>query len=456
MSGDAAGTVVFVDDDPDVRGANVQALRIAGLRVHACSSGTEVLRIVGRDFDGVVISDIRMPRLDGRQLLGRLRDIDAEIPVILITGHANVAQAVDAMREGAYDFVAKPYPTEQLMNSVRRALALRSLVLDNRRLRAAVSAAEDDLPLLGASPAMVALRATVQQIAGADVDVLIEGETGVGKEVVARALCDRGRRRAGPFIAINCAALPEATIESDLFGHEAGAFPGAARRRPGWIESAHRGVLFLDNVDSAPPALQARLLRVLEERQVVPVGGSLVRSVDFRAVAAANADLGQLVADGRFRGDLFYRLNVVRIRIPPLRERRGDVPLLFGHFVAAAARRFRREAPLLSDGVRRHLLEHDWPGNVRELQHFAERVVLGFETETMATGDPAHASLPRRVERYEASLVREALVATGGDVRATLALLGIPRKTFYDKLARYEIRIDDYRGGAGSPRSRSD
>jgi two-component system C4-dicarboxylate transport response regulator DctD len=454
MNDDGAGTVVFVDDDPDVRSANVQALRIAGLRVHACAGGAEALRIVERDIGGVVVSDIRMPRLDGRQLLGRLRAIDEEIPVILITGHADVAQAVDAMREGAYDFVAKPYPTEQLLNSVRRALTLRSLVLDNRRLRAAVSGAEHDLPLLGASPAMVTLRATVQQIAGADVDVLIEGETGAGKEVVARALRERGRRRSGPFIAINCAALPEATIESDLFGHEAGAFPGAVRRRPGWIESAHRGTLFLDNVDSAPPALQARLLRVLEERQIVPVGGSLVRSVDFRAVAAANGDLGQLVAEGRFRGDLFYRLNVVRIRIPPLRERRADIPLLFGHFLAAAARRFQREAPLLSEGVRRHLLEHDWPGNVRELQHFAERVALGFETGTRVADEAGHASLPQRVDRYEASLIREALAATGGDVRSTIAVLRIPRKTFYDKLARYDIRIDDYRGAVKAPGAR--
>jgi two-component system C4-dicarboxylate transport response regulator DctD len=246
-------------------------------------------------------------------------------------------------------------------------------------------------------------------------------------------------------VALNCGALPEAVIESELFGHEPGAFTGAQKKRVGRIEHSSGGTLFLDEIESMAPALQVKLLRVLETREVAPLGTNEVRPLDLRVVAASKVDLGEASAAGRFREDLFYRLNVVTVRIPPLRERKGDIPLLFAHFSDRAAARFRRPAPPLTAAVERQLLAHDWPGNVRELSHFAERFVLGLEAaEEPPAPEHAEGTLPERVERYEGQVIRAALEATGGDVRATLQALGIPRKTFYDKLARHGIDRAQY------------
>ena len=435
--------VAFIDDDADLRAANAQSLRLAGLEVLSFERAEAALDRLDASFPGVVVSDIRMPGMDGRQLFARLRDIDPDLPVILITGHGDVAQAVEAMREGAYDFVAKPYPSERLVSSVRRALEKRRLVLDNRRLMAASGQVDADQALIGETAVMQRLRATLRQIAEAGVDVLLEGETGVGKELAAQALHRWSRRRPHPFVAVNCAALPEAMVESELFGHETGAFSGAMRRR-GHVESADRGTLFLDEIESMAPAVQGRMLRVLEEREVTPLGSSAARPVDLRVVAASKGDLAALSATGAFRADLYYRLNVVRLSIPPLRERRDDVPLLFGHFLVEAAARFRREPPALTDAVRRRLMEHDWPGNVRELSHFAERVVLGIE-EPAAAAPAGGLSLAQRVDAFEAQLLREALEGFGGDVQAALGALDLPRRTFYEKLRRHGIEIARYR-----------
>jgi two-component system, NtrC family, C4-dicarboxylate transport response regulator DctD len=438
--------VAFVDDDADLRAAHGQSLTLAGFEVLPLASAEAALARIDAGFPGVVVSDIRMPGMDGRQLFHRLRALDPDLPVIFITGHGDVAQAVEALQDGAYDFVAKPFAPDRLVASVRRALEKRRLVLDNRRLLAAAGRIESDLTLIGDTPVMERLRATLRHIAEADVDVLVEGETGVGKELVARALHRWSRRRPHPFVAVSCAALPETMIESELFGHETGAFSGAVRRRVGRIESADRGALLLDEIDSMTPAIQGRLLRVLEERLINPLGASEPRAVDIRVIAASSVDLGELAERGLFRPDLFYRLNVVRIRVPPLRERRADIPLLFGHFQAQAAARFRREPPPLSDAVRRHLIEHDWPGNVRELRHFAERLVLGLGESAAAPGPRDARSLAERVEAFEARIMEDALRAHGGDVRATIAELGLPRKTFYDKIKRRGIDINRYRG----------
>ncbi|WGM38578.1 sigma-54 dependent transcriptional regulator [Caulobacter sp. NIBR1757] len=435
--------VAFVDDDADLRAANAQGLKLAGLEVLTFERAETALERLDANFPGVVVSDIRMPGMDGRQLFARLRDIDPDLPVILITGHGDVAQAVEAMREGAYDFVAKPYASERLVSSVRRALEKRRLVLDNRRLMAVTGQVDADQALIGETAVMQRLRATLRQIAEAGVDVLLEGETGVGKELAAQALHRWSRRRPHPFVAVNCAALPEAMVESELFGHETGAFSGAMRRR-GHVESADRGTLFLDEIESMAPGVQGRMLRVLEEREVTPLGSSAARPVDLRVVAASKGDLAALSATGAFRADLYYRLNVVRLSIPPLRERRDDVPLLFGHFLREAAARFRREPPALTDAVRRRLMEHDWPGNVRELSHFAERVVLGIE-EPAPAAPAGGLSLAQRVDAFEAQLLREALEGFGGDVQAALAALDLPRRTFYEKLRRHGIEIARYR-----------
>ncbi|WP_308238439.1 sigma-54 dependent transcriptional regulator [Phenylobacterium sp. J367] len=349
----AINQVAFVDDDDDLRGANVQSLQLAGFAVMGFASAEAAAAALPADFPGVVVTDIRMPGMDGRQLFRQLRQRDAELPVILITGHADVSQAVEVMHEGAYDFVAKPYPAERLVSSIQRAMETRRLVIENRNLRAAVQAAQNDWPLMGQTPVMERLRATLRQLAQADVDVLLEGETGVGKELAARALHSWSARKHREFVTVDCAALPVGMIESELFGHELGAFNGAVRARTGRLALADRGTLLLDGVETLPSEAQGKFLRVLEEREVTPLGGNAGRNIDVRFVAAAQVDLADAVRQGRFRQDLFHRLDVVRLRIPPLRERRDDIPLLFSHFASQAAERFgarRRTSPTASAG----------------------------------------------------------------------------------------------------------
>lgn len=438
--------VVFVDDDADARRAGVQTLQLRDMKVQAYPAAEAALAHIDAGFAGVVVTDVRMPGMDGLSFFQRLRAIDPDIPVILVTGHGDIPMAVQAMRDGAYDFLAKPYSTDLLIAAISRAAEKRSLVLANRRLREAASeSANEDVAFIGVTPAIQRIKQTLRHIADADVDVLIEGETGTGKEVVATVLHRLSRRRDHPLVAINCGALPETVIESELFGHEPGAFTGAQKKRVGRIEYASGGTLFLDEIESMPLAVQVKLLRVLETRQVTPLGTNEVRKVDLRVVAATKVDLGDPAIRSRFREDLFYRLNVVTVHLPPLRERRDDIPLLFAHFVGQAAKRFHREVPPVDEAIRRHLNEHEWPGNIRELAHFAERFVLGVLNGPAASAEAGQAlSLPQRMERYEAEVIRQTLAAHGGEVKATLAALGLPRKTFYDKLQRHGIDRQTY------------
>ena len=449
--------VFLIDDDKDLLKATKQTLELAGFAVSAFSAAGEALAALDPGFAGVVVSDIRMPQMDGQELFARIRERDADLPVILVTGHGDIPMAVQAIQDGAYDFIAKPFATDRLVQSVRRGAEKRRLVLENRTLRLATEQAQGDLPLIGQTPAIERLRHTLRQIADTDVDVLVTGETGSGKEVVASLLHRWSRRAKGNFVALNCGALPETVIESELFGHEPGAFTGAQKKRIGRIEHASSGTLFLDEIESMPPAIQVQMLRVLEMREVTPLGTNEVRPVDLRVVAAAKVDLSDPGQRGDFREDLYYRLNVVTLSIPPLRERRDDIPLLFGYFAERAANRFKRDVPAVSTTVRRHLQDHDWPGNVRELAHFAERFVLGLETTAMPKPGDAPATdsalpLPARVERYEAELIRETLSQNNGDVRRTIEALGIPRKTFYDKLQRHGIVRGEFAGFDGDDR----
>lgn len=441
-------TVLVVDDDADVRRATAQTLSLRGCKVETFEGAAQGLDRITATFGGVVISDIQMPGLDGLEFFSRIRTIDPEIPVILITGHGDIDMAVQAMHDGAYDFLPKPYSAERLWRSVQRASEKRRLVLENRWLRASVSPETNRDVLVGMTESMQRLRQTLQHVANADVDVLVQGETGSGKEVVARALHDSSARRHHPFVAINCGALPDSVFESELFGHEAGAFTGAQKRRIGRIEHSSGGTLFLDEIESMPQALQVKLLRVLESRQVNPLGTNDVRNLDLRVVAATKDDLGSTNARSYFREDLYYRLNVVTLKLPALRDRRADIPLLFARFVHQAAQRFKRPAPEFDRRTLDYLHTHDWPGNVRELVHFAERFVLGVSD--LAPADRQSAAqgtampLPARIEQYEAHIIREALDLHHGDVRATIAALGIPRKTFYDKLQRHAIERSAY------------
>ena len=445
----AAPSVFLVDDDRDLRKAMRQTLELAGFTVSPFASATEALAELTPDFAGVVISDIRMPGMDGLAFFRKVADLDPDLPVILMTGHGDIPMAVQAIQDGAYDFIAKPFAADRLVQSARRAEEKRRLVMENRALRQSAETASDGLPLIGQTPAMERLRQTLRHIADTDVDVLVAGETGSGKEVVATLLHQWSRRRAGNFVALNCGALPETVIESELFGHEPGAFTGAVKKRVGRIEHASGGTLFLDEIEAMPPATQVKMLRVLEAREITPLGTNETRAVDIRVVAAAKVDLGDPAERGDFREDLYYRLNVVTLSIPPLRERREDIPLLFSHFLARASERFGREVPTMSAAVRDHLMSHAWPGNVRELSHFAERVALGVEAipgKAPVAATTSEGTLPERLERYEADVLKEALTTHRGDVKATLEALGIPRKTFYDKLQRHGINRADYAG----------
>lgn len=434
-----AAPLFLIDDDDALRGALAQSFELADLPVRCFADAAEALAQLDAGFGGAIISDIRMPRMDGFELFRRVAAIDHQIPIILMTGHGDVSMAVSALKQGAFDFIAKPFATDHLIAAARRALEMRALVLDNRRLRAAAAEGAGGEPLIGDSPAMVRLREHMRQIADADVDVLIEGETGTGKELVATLLHRWSRRRGRPFVAINCAALPDTIAEADLFGQE-GRTP---LTRSGRIARAHHGTLFLDEIESSPPRLQGALLRILEEREIHPVGADQPQPLDMRVIAAAKPGIDASVAAGRFRADLLYRLDMVRLRIPALRERREDVPLLFGYLLHQAAEQLGRQAPDIGAEVRARLSEHDWPGNVRELANYAKRVLLGMEAG--ASEQDASLPLSQRVEHYEASIIRQVLERVHGDARSAMAALHLPRKTFYDKLNRHGIDIGAYR-----------
>lgn len=430
-------TIFFVDDDASLRAANVQTLDLAGLGVEAFADAASVLPHIARDFPGIVVTDIRMPGMDGLELRAAIHAIDPDIPVVLITGHADVTMAVRALHDGAFDFLAKPFAADHLVGVVRRALAHRALILDNRRLIAAAAAI--DSPLIGESPAMERLRATITQLAQADIDVLVEGETGTGKELVAHMLHRQSRRSAASLVAVNCAALPQELAEAELFGSDLTDRTSGKLGREGRIRSAHRGTLFLDEIDTMHPAVQAKLLRVIEEREVQPIGAAAPEPVDLRVVAATKTDLMDAVRAGDFREDLYYRLHVVKLRIPPLRERRSDIPQTFAFFLDEAVTRMGVTGFQIDDRIRHHLVEHDWPGNVRELKNFAYSVVLDLPSDPSLAAMSADAPLAERVRRFEATIIHDTMVQTRGSIAETMVRLGLPRKTLYDKMQKLGI-----------------
>ncbi|SNS46612.1 MULTISPECIES: sigma-54 dependent transcriptional regulator [unclassified Azospirillum] len=435
--------VLFIDDEEMIRRTCRQTLELAGIKVRTFAGAAAALAELGPDFPGIIVTDVRLPEMDGMELLARCRTLDPELPVVLITGHGDVAMAVRAIREGAWDFIEKPFLNDHFLAVVQRALAKRALVRENRRLRRALDG-EGSIAryLLGQSAGIGRVRDAVANLAGTDVDVLILGETGAGKEQVARALHDGGNRAALPFVAINCGAIPDSMFESEMFGHEAGAFTGAAKRRIGKIEHAGAGTLFLDEVESMPLALQVKLLRVLQDRTLERLGGNAAVPVRCRVVAATKVDLKQLADAGRFRLDLYYRLNVVTIPLPPLRERRDDIPQLFEHFVLQAAGRYQRSVPDVPPALVRQLMLRDWPGNVRELRNAADRFVLGMGGPDLTEASTAPLSLPDLLDQVERQLIQEALRGSGGQVTGAATALGVARKTLYDKMKRLGLAGD--------------
>lgn len=440
----SAPQIILVEDDAAVRRGSEQALALAGMTVRPFADAEHAMPRITADFDGAVVSDVRLPGRDGLSLMREVLALDREIPVILVTGHGDITMAVEAMRAGAYDFIEKPFTSEHITEVARRALEKRRLVLENRRLREELLW-RGEMPLVGESAAVQGVRRLVAALGPTDVDILIRGETGTGKEVVARAI-HRASARPGEFVALNCGALPESVFESEVFGHESGAFTGAMKRRVGKMEFAGRGTLFLDEIESMPLSLQVKLLRALQERVIERLGGNESIAVDCRVVAASKADLKRLSDEGKFRDDLFYRLNVVTIDLPPLRDRKEDIPLLFAHFLRVAAQRYRVPVPECSDADMDRWLEYDWPGNVRELKNAAERHCLGLHAASDGrAAEPA--SLADRVDRVERSIIEEALRRALGQVAQAADALLIPKKTLYDKLKRYAIDPERFRAG---------
>ncbi|SDZ20666.1 sigma-54 dependent transcriptional regulator [Pseudomonas sp. NFIX28] len=439
-------SVMLVDDEASIRTAVEQWLSLSGFEVQLFSRAEDCLARLPRDFPGVILSDVRMPGISGLELLKEVQQRDADLPVILLTGHGDVPMAVEAMRDGAYDFLEKPFSPETLLSSLRRALDKRGLVLENRRLHEQADTREKiDSTLLGVSRALQTLRRQVVDLAALPVNVLIRGETGSGKELVARCLHDFGPRADKPFVALNCAAIPEQLFEAELFGHESGAFTGAQGKRIGKLEYADGGTLFLDEIESMPLAQQVKLLRVLQEQKLERLGSNQSIEVDLRIIAATKPDLLDEARAGRFREDLAYRLNVAQLRLPPLRDRREDIPLLYEHFAHAAAERLGRSVSPLSGAQLSRLLSHDWPGNVRELANVAERQVLGLGEPEPEAIDPGQ-SLAAQQEAFEAQCLRAALTRHKGDIKAVLVELQLPRRTFNEKMQRHGLAREMFLG----------
>lgn len=445
--------VIFIDDDKFIRKSTTQSLEMVDFDVTSYASADAALVDINNECAKVIVSDIKMPGLSGLDLLQRVREIDAAIPVILITGQGDIATAVQAMRDGAYDFLEKPFSADNLIEVIRRAYDKRMLVIENRQLKTELEL--HNIPghrLIGKAPAIQQLRQQISRLANTDTDILLWGETGTGKDLVARNLHEVSKRRNAPFVAINCGALPENIIESELFGHAAGAFTGAAKSRIGKFEHANGGTVFLDEIESMPLDLQVKLLRVLQERLVEPLGSNKQIDIDIRVIAATKIDLKQASEQGLFREDLYYRLNVIMLTLPTLRDRAEDIPLLFHHYALIAAARHQCDNIEINPEQLQQLLVYPWPGNVRELKNAAERFVLLGDTGEQNLGEviegadsSSSVNLHDRVEWFEKSLIEQALEQCQGSINDTLTMLGTPRKTLYDKMRKYHIDKNNFK-----------
>ncbi|QPJ61075.1 MAG: sigma-54-dependent Fis family transcriptional regulator [Candidatus Nitronauta litoralis] len=450
-----SGKIIFVDDEEHVRRSRRQTLELAKYEVTTFSNAEDALHMLDNTWPGILVSDIKMPGLSGLELLEEVVRVDRDLPVVLITGHGDVPMAVKAMQLGAYDFIEKPCPTDQLLEIVRRAMEKRNLVMENRKLRMEIaSSRQAENKILGQCEAIDRLNHIIRNIAESDADVLILGETGTGKELVANNLHELSQRRNHPFVPINCGALPVSLIESELFGHEAGAFTNADQRRIGKFEYAHKGTIFLDEIESMPMQMQVRLLRVLQDRVVERLGSNERIPVDVRVIAATKIDLKEASAKKEFREDLYYRLNVVNLQLPPLRERREDIPLLFQHFVAEASRRYNYEPAIVPQAFMHNLISRHWEGNIRELKNESERFVLGlspassgeFRESLVDHGqiNGKKTTLSRIVQNFEKTTIEQELHRQKGDIKNTYTALGIPRQTLYDKMTKYGLKRSQF------------
>lgn len=438
--------VCFIDDDADIRQAIKQTLLLESMSVECFADGASALASLSQSFEGVILCDYNMPLMDGLEVMARVQAIDSAIPVIILTGQGDISTAVLAMQQGAYDFIEKPFVHDALMELLRHAIEKRALALENRRLKAQLRKHRTPGPrLLGESAKMQRLLDTVDPLLDVSVNLLLFGETGSGKDAIARYIHENSARRSFNYVAINCGGMPEQLIESELFGHESGAFTGASKQRTGKFEHAHKGTLLLDEIESMPLALQVKLLRVLEERSVERLGSNTSTALDLRILTATKSDLRAMSERGEFRSDLYYRLNVVQIDVPPLRARSEDVPLLFHHFALIAAARYDLETVPLDAGQAGLLMQRKWPGNVRELRNLAERYVLQGPGALDSDGDmsvidiSARQTLGEMTESFERATIMAALNSCHGSIKGTMHQLGTPRKTLYDKMKKYGL-----------------
>lgn len=445
--------VIFIDDEKHIRQANTQTLELAEMEVKTFETAEEGMAAIEDGWPGVVVCDIRLPKMDGLKFLQKVREKDQDLPVILITGHGDISTAVQAIRDGAYDFIEKPYSSERLVKTVQRAQEKRTLTLENRNLRKELEAQRTPGPrIIGKTKEIENLRSTIAQIADTGADILITGETGTGKELIARSVHEISNRKRKNFVAVNCGAVSASLIESELFGHEAGAFTDARDQRIGKFEYADGGTLLLDEIESMPLSVQVHLLRVLQERCIERIGSNDPIHLDVRVIAAAKENLKEMASRGTFREDLFYRLNVVRLHVPPLRERREDIALLFHHFVLVAAHRYQREVPLPDSAQMHGLIGYSWPGNVRELRNVAERYVLlgeqhEWSIDKLMSGaiTSEYSSLSKQVEIFEKSLIEQTLASCRGSIKKCMDILSIPRKTLSDKMRKHGLDKNDYK-----------
>ncbi|MDP2570962.1 sigma-54 dependent transcriptional regulator [Vibrio penaeicida] len=439
----------FVDDEEDLRIAMEQAFELAEIQATGFPDAESALLAFDDDNPPyVVVTDIRLPGINGQQLLNSIKVRDENLPVILITGHGDISMAVQSMHDGAYDFIEKPFSNDRLIDTVKRAIERRKLTLENQKLKRALKANQTLGPrIIGNTNSIQDLRDTITHIADTNADILLFGETGTGKELVARSLHEQSSRREQNFVAVNCGAVPENLIESELYGHEKGAYTGADSLRVGKFEYAQGGTLFLDEIESMPMQAQIRLLRVLQERQIERIGSNQSIGLDIRVIAATKTDLKNAASQGTFRQDLYYRLNVVTLDLPPLRERKEDIPALFHHFLLVAAARYGKAATSLPSTDLQALLAHDWPGNVRELRNAAERfVLLGKLNQLGEAAKPkSQLGLAEQVADFEKALIEQALSSHDGSIKDTMSALNLPRKTLYDKMQKFGINKDSFK-----------
>jgi DNA-binding NtrC family response regulator len=451
------GTILLVEDEANMRRVLSALLSRDGHEIVEVANGALALeRLEAGPAVDAVLTDLRMPQLNGLELLAEIRERWTELPVVLLTAHGTVGSAVEALKQGAFDYLTKPFDPDEVRQVLLKAVHTRRL--DARETRVGLDEDPEQL-LLGRTSALVEIRRILDRVSSTSATILITGESGTGKELVARSVHERSDRAHEPFVKINCAAIPEGLLESELFGHERGAFTGAASRKPGRFELAHRGTLFLDEIGEMPLASQPKLLRALQEGRFFRVGGTETIDVDVRLVAATNRDLHREVAEGRFREDLFYRLHVVPIELPPLRERRGDIPELVRFFIERFNRRFKRSVRGVDPAAMAALQSQDWPGNLRELENAIERAILlcdadrirsidvpagpGDRSLEQETGDAADAPLRDRVRRATRQLEREAILealdASDGNVTRAARQLGLSRRGLQLKMKELEI-----------------